>query len=275
MAMAKDLIGKDVTLVSQLWDTAAASWHQVTVFFPVANQRISTAYNRLLSQLKPPSSYLLAPAHFSAFEFNSRHYVQDYSDPSWPSFFLVEPHHQCLLRPTSDLSPSPQAPRPTLISQHRATLIKTPQLHNYSLVPHIFYRLSKATLLSGILLHCAGSADFRKLTTSNLALLAHRLEKWSPTPGFNAYDNSRWLQIWGFNRALNEASFLWKVLFQADSTQRLWHPTTQTSDPLLSCALCVAPAVEDEAHLLCSCLFSQRLWTWCFHIFKLRSGTTW
>jgi hypothetical protein len=113
-AMAKDLIGKNVTLVSQLWDTAAASWHPVTIFFPIATQQISTAYNRLLSQLKPPSSYLLVHAHFSAFEFNFCHYVQDYSKPSRPSFFWWNPT-------TSIFSDLPLTSPP----------------HHWSLVPHL------------------------------------------------------------------------------------------------------------------------------------------
>ena len=199
----------------------------------------------------------------------------DISKPSQPQFFQVEPHHQSLLQPVPALPVPSAVSSLVFISKHKPSFLKDPQFHDYSQVPYLFYQLSRAKLPSGISLPCAQSADLRKLQSPNTDRVVSHLERWASTPGFDTADNSRWARIWGYYRASNEASFLWKLVYNANATQRWRNPTVSSSNPSLQCALCVAPAPEDDIHLLWDCPFAKRLWKWSFYLLSLRSGTTW
>jgi hypothetical protein len=139
----------------------------------------------------------------------------------------------------------------------------------------MLYSLSQARLPIGILLHCARSANFRKLYTGHLSTVAERLKPWTTFDGFSPTDSTRWLRIWRYQRASNEACLLWKILYGANATQRRHFPTLHYSDPQLQCPRCVAFASEDEEHLFWRCPYSQRLWQWLFYIFWLRARSDW
>jgi hypothetical protein len=47
------------------------------------------------------------------------------------------------------------------------------------------------------------------------------------------------------------------------------------SDPLLQCALCIRPSIEDEQHLFWSCPYAQRLWSWVSHLLLLQTHNNW
>jgi hypothetical protein len=175
--MAKDLVSKGILSISQLWDSDSSSWYPATTFFPLATQRTRTTYSRLISQLRHPSTYSPVNSPFQLFSLNNQTYIFNSSDPSCPSLLSVDLHHQHLLRPTQASFPLPPTSSSALISEHRAYLVKSPQLHDYSQVPYIFHPLPLANLPSGLTLPCATSADFCKVLSSTTDLVAQRLER--------------------------------------------------------------------------------------------------
>ena len=145
----------------------------------MATQRTSNAYFCLLSQLKCPSTYLPVPSTFQSFLSHPHTYFVDLSKPNRSSFFQLEPHHQHLLRPVPAFTIPSTTSASYYISQHKASLVQTPQLHDYSHAPYLFYRLSRSRLPSNILLPCAYTADFQKMQALDTDLVSQRLERWS------------------------------------------------------------------------------------------------
>jgi hypothetical protein len=251
------------------WGDAGLATTRGFLFLP--SPGIIAFYRRLVSSLLLRSSLPPFTSPFSRFPSSGYTYISNLTDPTHPVLYSPDPS-QKLLFCHHPFLPLAGPSTPARISCHCPTLVPSPQFHDYSSLPPIFFRLSQSRLPSNTTLPCASTADLRRLQLPFTTVVTDRLHPWAATPGLALTDSSWWSQIWDYKRASNKACLLWKILYRANAMQG-WHLFSDHSiNARLQCILCVSPAIEDEAHLFWHCPYSTRLWQWLIHLFHLRAS---
>jgi hypothetical protein len=216
-------------------------------------------------------SFTPSTVSFLWFQVGSQVYV---FDSTANCYFSVNSFCQQLLVPVNtNLVPVSACSQPAALAFHRLLLTTKPQLHDYTAENKMLFRLAKATWPTGKSLHYTNSGDICRLYQEVSTRLQSRLSSWNGVPNFVPSDLSHWNRIWGYKRASKESCILWKLMFQANATQRWRFPTVQRSDHRLHCALCVTNSIEDEFHLFWKCPYAARLWKWVFHLLSKLSSS--